>query len=412
MKTVQWRPEVNALTMPQSYSVRFVPRETVGYEGVAARMARNNPGLTTTQAEANLRAAVQALLEELAEGNRITLEDAITLTLSFTARLNSPDDPLPPLEDCLQVRASASRPFIETLRKTVQTERLPMSEKLPQINTAEDTVLKLADVLSAGSALRLKGTDLLFGDELHGGECVLAGTRSDRRVQSKFVSVTDSEVVILPSIPNQPDPWNNEYTVSISTHYTEHGTLRTGIYRRRLRTPLTVNGLSIETSVGILSGSGAAPLAPLENGEASSSAMLRIQAALDIANGHIELRLLDMKEGGKAGPAVSIAGNGSVALSGGEQSHCGRGGLRRADRPHPQRLRRQAGRCAGCAAAVGKGGNAAGQVRRSVLRSSGFSHRGAAQGRAVHLADGFLRTSGFQPRQPQGLGEPDQSRGV
>lgn len=141
MKTVQYRLEVNALTMPQSYSVRHIPRDTVGYEGIAARMARNNPGLSPAQAEANLRAARQAILEELTEGNRVTLEDWCTFTLSFTARLDNIDDPLPPLEECLQVRVFASRPAVDAVRKTVQTERLAMNEKLPQINTAEDTVL-------------------------------------------------------------------------------------------------------------------------------------------------------------------------------------------------------------------------------------------------------------------------------
>uniref|UniRef100_UPI004057510C hypothetical protein n=1 Tax=Candidatus Electronema sp. TaxID=2698783 RepID=UPI004057510C len=315
MKTVQWRPEPNALTMPPSYSVRHIPRDTVGYEGVAARMARNNPGLTPAQAEANLRAARQAILEELTEGNRVTLEDWCTFTLSFTARLDTPDSPLPPLEECLQVRAFASRPFVDAVRKNAQTERLPMSEKLPQINTAEDTVLKLADVLNADGALRLKGSELFFGDELHGGECVIAGTRSGRRVQSKFVSVTDSEVVVLPSVPNQPEPWNNEYVVSLSTHYTEHGTLRTGSYRRRLRTPLVINGLSFETGTGVLSGSGSAPFARITDGTAAASQMLRIQAALDIADGHIEMTLLDMKEGGKAGQPVRVTENGSSALS-------------------------------------------------------------------------------------------------
>jgi hypothetical protein len=76
MKTVLCRPEVNALTMPQSYSVRHIPRDTVGYGGVAERMARNNPGLTKTQAETNLRAAVQAMLEAL------TLTGAARRTLS------------------------------------------------------------------------------------------------------------------------------------------------------------------------------------------------------------------------------------------------------------------------------------------------------------------------------------------
>jgi hypothetical protein len=318
MKTAQWRPEPNALTMPSSYSVRHIPRDTIGYAGIAERMARNNPGLTKTQAEANLRAAVQAMQEELIEGNRVTLEDAFTLTLSFTARLENPDDPLPPLDECLQVRAFASRPFVNAVRKDVQTERLPMNEKLPQINTAEDTVLKLDDVLYEGSALRLKGTDLFFDSELYGGECIIAGTRSGSTVQSKFVSVNDSEVVVLPSIPSQPDPWNNEYTVSITTRYTEHGTLRTGTYRRKLRTPLVINGLAFETGPGILSGAGTAPFARIESGTASASAMIRIQAALDIGDGHIELTLRDMKEGGKSGPPVRVTTNTVYVVNGWE----------------------------------------------------------------------------------------------
>lgn len=318
MKTVQCRPEVNALTMPPSYSLRHIPRDTVGYAGIAERMARNNPGLTKTQAEVNLRQAFQAILEELIEGNRITLEDAISITLAFTTRLENPDEQLPPLEECLQVRLFPSRPFVDEVRKKVHIERLPMNEKLPQINTAEDTVLKLDDVLYAGSALRLKGTDLFFDDELYGGECVIAGTRSGHRVQSKFVSVTDSEVVVLPSIPNQPEQWQNEYTVSIATRYTEHGTLRTGIYRRKLRTPLVIEGLSHEIGPGILSGAGTAPFARIADGDASGSAMLRIQAALDIGDGHIELTLLDMKEGGKAGLPVRVTDNTVYTVSGWE----------------------------------------------------------------------------------------------
>jgi hypothetical protein len=127
--------------------------------------------------------------------------------------------------------------------------------------------------------------------------------------------VTDSEVVVLPSIPSQPEPWNNEYTVSISTRYTEHGTLRTGIYRRRLRTPLVISNVTHHPDAGILSGAGAAPFARITDGTATASAMLRIQAALDIGGGHIELTLLDMKEGGKSGPAVRVTANGAFTLN-------------------------------------------------------------------------------------------------
>ncbi|MGR0481307.1 MAG: hypothetical protein ACTFAL_07885 [Candidatus Electronema sp. V4] len=39
MPTIQWRPAVNALTIPQSYKMLFVPRNTVGYSELAAEIA-------------------------------------------------------------------------------------------------------------------------------------------------------------------------------------------------------------------------------------------------------------------------------------------------------------------------------------------------------------------------------------
>jgi hypothetical protein len=48
--------------------------------------------------------------------------------------------------------------------------------------------------------------------------------------------------------------------------------------------------------------------------------MLRLQAVLDIGDGHIELTLLDMKEGGKSGLAVSVTANGTFTLNGWESA--------------------------------------------------------------------------------------------
>uniref|UniRef100_UPI0040574AE1 ACT domain-containing protein n=1 Tax=Candidatus Electronema sp. TaxID=2698783 RepID=UPI0040574AE1 len=40
MATIQWRPEVNALTTPQSYRILFVPRNVASREDIAADIAR------------------------------------------------------------------------------------------------------------------------------------------------------------------------------------------------------------------------------------------------------------------------------------------------------------------------------------------------------------------------------------
>jgi hypothetical protein len=111
-------------------------------------------------------------------------------------------------------------------------------------------------------------------------------------------------VLLVPNIPAQVHPWNNEYILSVSTQYTEHGTLRTGIYGRKLRSPLTLTnfGHPHPPEVGILTG--------------SADETLRIQAVLDIHAGHLLFSLLDMEEGGKAGAAVTVTANGSFTVQG------------------------------------------------------------------------------------------------
>ncbi len=58
MATIQWRPEVNALTVPQSYWIRFMPRNTASRKDIAADIARMYPNF----AEADILTAFPANL--------------------------------------------------------------------------------------------------------------------------------------------------------------------------------------------------------------------------------------------------------------------------------------------------------------------------------------------------------------
>ena len=314
MATIQWRPEVNALTTPQSYTVRYMAREVLGYDELAAEMARDNPLWDKELIKAILIARDKTVMQQLINGNQITLENAFRYRLSFNARLNSLDDPLPPVEDMLLVKVSASRSFVKEVRQEAKLERLPAEERLPLITAAEDTVLGLNDVLNPAGAVRLTGSDLFFEHEEEAdGECVLEGTRSGKIVQSRFVHVSNTEISFMPDIPAQDNPWNNEYSVAVSTHYTEHGTLRTGTYRRRLRTPLTI---TLGEEAGILTGNAAAPLVTLTSGDMSADTKLRIQVLQDLPENRLLFSLLDMHEGGAAGAAVSVTQNGDYTLPG------------------------------------------------------------------------------------------------
>ncbi|WP_420208351.1 hypothetical protein [Candidatus Electronema sp. JC] len=242
-----------------------------------------------------------------------------TRLVTHKSPLPSPDDPLPPLEECLHVRVHASQSLVENVRRDARTERLPLAQKLPLISSAQDTVLGLKDVLNPAGLLQLTGNDLFFDRSQPGaGECVIESTAGGRTVQTRFGKIEDSEIILMPDIPAQAHPWNNECSISVTTRYSEHGTLRTGTYARMLRTPLTLTkmGHPNPPEAGILTGKESSPHVSVTGGSVAADTILRIQAVLDMRQDALLFSLLDMTEGGKTGAAVSVTANGAVTLQG------------------------------------------------------------------------------------------------
>lgn len=314
MTTIQWRPEVNALTTPQSFRPRHVPRAVYGYDELAALIATANPVYNQGLGKGFMLTMREQIKKILLGGNQLTLEGLFTAHISFSGRMDAPDDPLPPLEESLHVKIYASKILVDEVRQEGQIERLQSAEKLPVISSAGDTVLELDDVLNPHGLLRLTGSDLAFDRRSAGLGCVLEGTRSGRKVQSRYGSIANTEVLLMPDIPAQPNPWNNEYRVTVTAQYTENGSPRTGTYRRLLRVPLTV---TLGSNDGILSGSSNTPLAIISGGSLDgASTQVRIQALFDARDSLLRLNLLDMEEHGKEGDAVTVSGNGPVTLPG------------------------------------------------------------------------------------------------
>jgi hypothetical protein len=318
MATIQWRPEVNALTTPQSYKILHVPRGTVGYSEMAADISTADPIYSPDIISGLAPLIMKWIQQQLINGDKVTLPEACSFSLSFIGRLDSPDAPLPEDDDLLQVNVRVSQPFVKEIRHQAKLERLPMSEKLPVITSTEDTKLKLADVLFADGVLRLTGSNLDFDESSPDCGCVLEGTRSGRKKQSTYASVANSAILLVPDIPAQDHPWNNEYSVTVTTQYSEHGSLRSGTCRRKLRTPLTapLSGHPHPPETGILTGNAVAPYVKITGGAASADEMLRIQAMLDSRSGQLFLNLLDMEEGGRTGAAVMVPANGEYTLPG------------------------------------------------------------------------------------------------
>jgi hypothetical protein len=316
MDRIQWRPEMNALTTPVSYRPRFVPSKVAGNDTLAEELAAEHPGGDADYIRTIISDLFSKIQTHLINGEQVTIKDAFTFTNSFSGRMDSPDDPLPEGEDVLQVKAFATAPFVRAVRQAARFEKLPAETKQPVISHAEDMHLKLADVLMAGSILKLSGSNLAFPENDPDCGCVIEGTRSGRAVQQMFGMISNSSVLLTPDIPAQDDPWNNEYVLSISTQYTEHGTVRTGTYPRRLRAPLPVRLPIGGHAPGILTGNAAAPLARVTRCTASADERLRIAAVLDVRTGTLYLNLLDMQEHGQAGAAAPVISNGEYALNG------------------------------------------------------------------------------------------------
>ena len=318
MSTIQWRPEINAMTTPQSYWIRFVPREVLGTADMAARMAKALPNYSEEEFRTFIDLHNQLIRDTLINGGQVTEENAFTYALSFTGKLNSPDDPLPPLNECLHVRVHASQPLTETVRQAAQTERLPEEKKLPLISTAQDTVLELKDVLNPQGLLQLAGADMAFDRSKADEGCVIEGTKSGRAVQTRFGKTEASEIIVMPDVPGQAHPWNNEYKISVSARYSERGTLRTGTYSRMLRSPLTLTKLGHPNppEVGILSGKEDSANVSVTGGSVAADETLRIQAVFDPRQDALLLSLLDMKEEGRTGAAVAVTANGTLTVQG------------------------------------------------------------------------------------------------
>ena len=316
MGTAQYRVEPNPLTKPASYKLRFLPKQTAGYDELAAAVAEDC-GLSVEQAKACLQSAVKNIREMLCDGMQVTLEEAFTFALSFHARLNSPDEPLQSNDSVLRVSVSATRPMLQYVQQNVTLVRVATEEKAPCILSAADTTLALNNVLNPDGVLLLTGSNLAFDPKKPDCGCVLKGTRNGKREQSQFAHISDSKVLLVPHIPNQADPWNNEYTVTVSTRYTEHGSLRTGIYGRKLRTPLTVDlAAAGDAGVGILTGSADAPYVRVMDRTASAAERLRIQVDSSIQEDLLSFRLIDMQDGGAVGSIVPVTANGDYTLPG------------------------------------------------------------------------------------------------
>ena len=121
-------------------------------------MNEENPNYSVEDVKTMLALEERVVQKKLLNGDQVTVDGMLTIGFSFTGRLDSPDDPLPPADECLHVNVRILQPFLKAIRQQARFEKLPMTEKVPVIDSAEDTRLHLADVLYSKGVLHLTGS--------------------------------------------------------------------------------------------------------------------------------------------------------------------------------------------------------------------------------------------------------------
>lgn len=231
---IQYKIIPNYLTNPPSYTARPVPRNTLDYDALAEQIHLHNPTIPADTAKAVLEAFREEVIRQLADGNTINLSGFVSFVTSLPVRLAQPTDDLPP--DPVDVRAKPSVVLKQEVAQQAEYERLPYSEKTPDISAAYDTNTKLANWIRPDYGFRLDGSNIGF-DGTDPTQGVFLTDADGHIVQQQKISLNQpSKIIITPDFGGVPAaPPNVEKTVAVRSRYTANGQLRTGEYAKHLR---------------------------------------------------------------------------------------------------------------------------------------------------------------------------------
>lgn len=231
---IQYKIIPNFLTNPPSYTARPVPQNTLDYDTLAAQINLHNPTIPAAAAKAVLEAFREEVIRQLADGNTINLSGFVSFVASLPVRLALPTDDLPP--DPVDVKAKPSVVLKEEVTQQAEYERLPYSEKSPEIIAAYDTNTNLPNWIRPDYGFRLDGSNIGF-DGTDSTQGVFMTDAAGGIVQQTNISLNNpSKIIITPDFGGEPAVSPNvEKTIAVRSRYTENGQLRTGEYSKHLR---------------------------------------------------------------------------------------------------------------------------------------------------------------------------------
>jgi hypothetical protein len=300
---IQYKIIQNYLTNPPTYAARPIARKTLDYDALAEQIHLHNPTIPVETAKDVLMAFREEVIRQLADGNTINLSGFISLVTTLPVRLEHPTDDLPP--NPVDVKAKPSVVLKQEVAQQAEYERLPYSEKAPDISGAYDTNTNLPNWIRADYGFRLDGSNIGF-DGADPTQGVFLTDADGHIVQQDKISLNQpSKIIITPDFGAAPTPSPNvEKTIAVRSKYTKNGQLRTGEYAKHLRSTNVVTKAQPKLFVV-----GDAVDGPLKvSNYLGDQVMCRFEAVYR-TDGQITLAVGPLK--GSLGPEVIISPTGS-----------------------------------------------------------------------------------------------------
>jgi hypothetical protein len=231
---IQYKVIPNYLTNPPSYIPRPIAQGTLDYDGLSEQIHLLNPTIPADTAKDVLETAREVVARQLAHGNTVNLPGFVSFVTTLPVRLDHPSDPLPP--NAVDVKAKPSVVLKQEVAQEAEYERLPYSEKAPDISAAYDTNTNLADWIRQDYGFRLDGSNIGF-DGTDPTQGVFLTDADGHIVQQQRISLNQpSKIIITPDFGGVPaSPPNVEKTIAVRSRYTKNGQLRIGEYAKHLR---------------------------------------------------------------------------------------------------------------------------------------------------------------------------------
>ncbi len=242
---LQYTLRRNRLTIPPSYAA-YVNAPSIYTDKIVKAIAERNPVLTEDIVLNVIDTLKDVCIDELVNGNRVTINNFLRISPSIRARIDSVDYSVTASD--LVLNASIQTDMLDTVRQNITFERDSASEKqpIPLSCSASSGYQNLLYGLST-----VRGNDMNFNREKTDEGVFIENTIEEGIVNApiEYGTVTNGTIVFnVPALTEPTSKNSNEYALIIRTRYTANGTLREGKLSQALRTTRQMLNSDLDTA--------------------------------------------------------------------------------------------------------------------------------------------------------------------